>query len=268
MGGPVRNLLCAIATLILCACGEPSRASTGLERGAAGPGALTVLTYNVNFEQPSDATARAIVEADADMVFLQETHPGWERRIRAAIGDRYPHVIFHHAPDEGGMAILSRFPITEQLHRVGVAGVFPSWRVTASTPLGSLDVLHVHLHPPLEDGNLFVGYFTTGDARREELLDLLGDRTPDLVLGDFNEGEGDAVAHLRSLGLREAQRQYPPVERTWTWRTGPTELEGRPDHVFVGPALRAAAVRVMQRGGSDHRPLRVALQPAGADTPP
>ena len=61
---------------------------------------------------------------------------------------------------------------------------------------------------------------------------------------------------------RQAQAAHPPLELTWTWDTGTTELEGRPDHVFVGPAYRPVAVQVMLRGGSDHRPLRVAIERA------
>ena len=59
---------------------------------------------------------------------------------------------------------------------------------------------------------------------------------------------------------RQAQAAWPPLELTWRWDTGTTELVGRPDHVFVAPRLRVAAVQVMQRGGSDHRPLRVAIE--------
>ena len=130
-------------------------------------------------------------------------------------------------------------------------------------PGGSLDVLHVHLHPPLEDGSLVVGYFTTGGRRGAEIRDHLRcfDGPPDLVLGDFNEEAGEAVSHLEALGLRQAQRALGPPERTWTWDTGATELEGRPDHVFFGPGLSLRAVQVMRRGGSDHRPLRAAFVP-------
>lgn len=256
----------ALPTLLVIfalGCGEDPAPPSGTLRGAASSESLWVLTYNVNFERPSDATVRAIEEADADLVFLQETHERWERSIRRRLGDRYPHVIFRHAEGEGGMAVLSRHPIVEEWHRTARGGAFPAWRVTAQTPLGPLDVLHVHLHPPLdEDGGLVVGYFTTSDARTREILHHLSGPRPDLVLGDFNEGEGPAIDQLEALGMRQAQAAFPPLELTWSWDTGTTELVGRPDHVFVGPALRPVAVQVMLRGGSDHRPLRVAVERA------
>ncbi|MBX3271202.1 MAG: endonuclease/exonuclease/phosphatase family protein [Sandaracinaceae bacterium] len=249
--------------LLALGCGEAAASTAGVTRGAPSDRALWVLTYNVNFERPDDATVAAIEEADADLVFLEETHERWEASIRARLGARYPHVTFRHAPAEGGLAILSRYPFAEVRHGLAEGGAFPSWRVTVATPLGALDVLLVHLHPPLdEDGRLVTGYFTTSERRLRELRAHLGARAPDLVLGDFNEGEGPALEHLAALGLRDAQRAWPPVEDTWSWDVGATELVGCPDHVFVGPALAITAVQVMPRGGSDHRPLRVALERA------
>jgi len=256
----------ALCVVLLAGCGEDAVPATGAVRGSAPADALWVMTYNVNFEEPrasgtaADATVSAIEAADADIVFLQETHQAWERRLRAALSERYPHIVFHHAAREGGMAVLSRYPIEEERHGLAPAGEFPAWRLTASTPLGEIEILHVHLHPPLDDGSLLVGYFTTSGARLTELTHHLGSRTPDLVLGDFNEGEGEALEHLASLGMRQAQTAWPPVELTWRWDTGSAELQGRPDHVLVGRALTPSAVQVMRVGGSDHRPLRVALE--------
>ena len=258
----------ASLALALAACGDEAAPVYGATRGAAPDGALWVMTYNVNFEMPSDATVEAIREADADVVVLQETHEDWEARLARGLGDAYPHTLFRHAPAEGGMAILSRYAVEEVAYLPSPAGAFPAWCVSLETPLGALDVLAVHLHPPLdEDGRLLVGYFTTGGTREAELRQHLRcfESTPDLVLGDFNEETGDAVRHLEALGLRQAQVAVGPPERTWTWITGGVELEGRPDHIFFGPALAARAVQVVPRGASDHRPLRAAFVAATAE---
>lgn len=255
-----RALLALAFLSTAAACGEAP--TIGRRRGTPDPDGLWVLTYNVNFERPSESTVEAIASADADLVFLQETHARWERSIRERLGDRYPHIVFHHEPAEGGLAILSRHAFEEVEHGRSPEGAFPTWAVRVSTPLGDLDVLHVHLHPPLdEDGRLITGYFTTGPTRQRELAHHLDafDDPPDLVLGDFNEAEGEAVRNLEALGLREAQAIFPPVERTWTWRTGGTEISGRPDHIFVGGDLRVTAVQVMEEGASDHRPFRARI---------
>lgn len=252
----------ALLCVLVVGCGsDPAPRAPGQLRGSPSDDALWVATYNVNFERPSDVTVAAIAAADADVVFLQETHEAWEQAIDEALD--YPHVEFRHDQAEGGMAILSRYPFEIRRHGRAPQSAFPSTRLVAHTPLGELDVLHVHLHPPLdEDGSLVVGYFTTSTRRYDELVHQLGARTPDLVLGDFNEGEGPAIEHLESLSMAQAQTTLGPPERTWTWDAGATELEGRPDHVFAGRALRVTGVQVLLRGDSDHRPLRVALERA------
>jgi len=259
-GGGASGL--ALLCVLFAGCGsEPPARAPGQLRGAPSDDALWVVTYNVNFERPSEVTVAAIEAAGADLVFLQETHEAWEQAIEELLD--YPHVEFRHDEAEGGMAVLSRVPFEIRRHGRAPQSAFPSTRLVAHTPLGALDVLHVHLHPPLdEDGSLVVGYFTTSTRRYDELVHQLRGRTPDLVLGDFNEGEGPAIEHLESLSMAQAQTTLGPPERTWTWDAGATELEGRPDHVFAGRALRVTGVQVLLRGDSDHRPLRVALEAA------
>jgi endonuclease/exonuclease/phosphatase (EEP) superfamily protein YafD len=223
---------------------------------------LTVLTYNVNFEQYDPATVAAIATADADLVVLQETNARWEAEVRRTLADRYPTIRFEaHEPD-GGMGVLSRFPVTPIAWRPSPVGKFPAWCLAVETPHGPLNVLALHLHPPLdEEGSLLAGYFTTSGARLTELTDHLGcfAGPPDLALGDLNEGEGDAVDLLVARGLSDAAEALPPAVRTWRWDTPIWELEGRPDHVFHGPGWAPAAVDVLELGASDHRPLRVTL---------
>jgi endonuclease/exonuclease/phosphatase (EEP) superfamily protein YafD len=225
-----------------------------------------VLSYNVNFEQVDARTLDALLDADADVALLQEATPEWEAVIRPAAADRYPFVEFRYGPPDGGMAILSRYAVETVAWIPSPANSFPAWCVTFDTPLGRLRTLHVHLHPPLDEGGLMSGYFTTDEERLAEIEHFLQcfDGPPDLAVGDFNEGEGPAVDRVVAAGLRDAAEISPPPARTWAYDTRFGELEGRPDHVFVGPALGVAAVDVREVGGSDHRPLRVTLgRPAG-----
>lgn len=258
MVGAALAALALLVAWVLAVDADPS----GALRGERRDGGLWVLTYNVNFERPSEETVAAIVDADADLVFLQETHEGWRAMLDEALGERYPHALYRHADAEGGLAVLSRYPLLQRAHGRAPGAPFPAWSGTVETPLGELLVLHVHLHPPLdEEGSLLTGYFTTSEARLDELAHHIEslEAPPDLVLGDFNEAEGSAVTHLVELGLREAQAAHPPVERTWTWETSLGEMTGRPDHIFVDRRFDVAAVQMMEQGASDHRPLRVQL---------
>jgi endonuclease/exonuclease/phosphatase (EEP) superfamily protein YafD len=248
----------AALAVVIAACAEPPPPPTAPPEG---PG-LTVLTYNVNFEQFNPATVDAIRAADADIVFLQETTAQWETALRAGLADVYPFIELRHHDPDGGMGVLARVGVVTRAWVPSPVGKFPAWCLTLDTAAGSLDVLHVHLHPPLdENGSLVRGYFTTSDDRLLELQAFLQcfDGPPDLAVGDFNEGEGDAVALIEANGLRDAASAHPPVSPTWRWETGFWTMEGRPDHVFAAPPLHPRSVRVIEAGGSDHRPLLVDL---------
>jgi endonuclease/exonuclease/phosphatase (EEP) superfamily protein YafD len=74
---------------------------------------LSVLTHNVYYD-PTDAepTLRATERADADIVCLQEITSAWEVRLRRRFGATHPFVHVHALEGTGGMATLSRYPIT------------------------------------------------------------------------------------------------------------------------------------------------------------
>lgn len=246
--------------LLLLGCTEPAPAPAPLAPPDAP--AIRVLSYNVNFEQFDLATIDAILDADADVVFLQETTAQWEAALRAGLATAYPFIELRHHDPDGGMGVLSREPFETVAWIPSPVGGFPAWCLALDTAIGPLNALHVHLHPPLdEDGSLLAGYFTTDDERQAEIaayLQCFGG-PPDLAAGDFNEGEGDAIDHVLAAGLRDAASAFPPPTRTWRWDTRFGELEGRPDHVFHADTFAPRRVDVLETGGSDHRPLRVEL---------
>ncbi len=230
---------------------------------ATGP-TLSVLSYNVNFERYDERTVAAITSANADIVLLQETTAVWESAIRASLGTVYPTILFHPHDPDGGQGVLSRFPLQVHARLDSPAGMFPATCLTLDAPGGPLSLVHVHLHPPLEDGSLLRGYFTTSDQRFAEMQAYLGcfDTPPDLVAGDFNEGEGDALDLLVAAGLFDAASAFPPVAETWSWQSDFGLLTGRPDHVYYGPDWVPQRVDVLPGGASDHHPLRVDLRRA------
>jgi endonuclease/exonuclease/phosphatase (EEP) superfamily protein YafD len=243
--------------LLLLACADPPPPAVP----GAGP-ALKVLSYNVNFERFDEATVDAIAEADADVVFLQETTTEWEEAIGERLAERYPTRVFHAWEPDGGMAVLSAGAVEVRERLDSPVGKFPATCLTVETTIGPIDALHVHLHPPLDEGGLLTGYFTTTGKRRTEIEAYAGcfGADPDVILGDFNEEEGDATAFVEGKGFRDAASAVGTPERTWSWQTDWVELTGRPDHVYYGPELTPSAVEVLDGGPSDHRPLLVTLQ--------
>jgi endonuclease/exonuclease/phosphatase (EEP) superfamily protein YafD len=245
-------------------------------RAPAGAATLTLMSYNVNYGLDGDAAGVAAIRAGgADLVVLQETTPAWERVLRGELAAVYPHMAFRHCCGAGGLAILSRHPFVEREYvEPAAGGWFPAWRVVVSAPLGDVQVLAVHLHPPLdENGSIVSGYFPSKRVRRREietfapLLD--GDpQLPALVVGDFNEDEeGLALRFLAGRGLTTVLPGFQPDATTWQWHTSLGPVSSRLDHVVHDPRLVPLDARVMRAGRSDHFPVIATFARADATAP-
>jgi len=149
-------------------------------------------------------------------------------------------------------------------------GWFPGWRLIVTTSFGRVQVLSVHLHPPVSEGGSFVaGYFTTSGVRRAELerfLAHLDPALPTLIVGDFNEKDGQAVRFLAGRGFRSALPEFKPEASTWQWPTSMMTLRDRLDHIAYDPRLEPLSADVLYQGRSDHFPVISVLAPARPPT--
>jgi endonuclease/exonuclease/phosphatase family metal-dependent hydrolase len=225
---------------------------------ASVPRDLKIATYNVNYGRAGHPrTLAAIRGLDADCLFLQETTPAWERALRRELVRSYAHMEFRHwRPGRaGGHGLLARHPIVAEQVLDAPTGWFPAWRVVVATPRGPLQVLAVHLRPFFSVASGFhKSFFATDAVRRLEIATYLGrlDRAlPTVILGDFNETEGQAMAHVRAEGYRQAPA------RTHTWRF--LRWTRTYDHIFHGPGVAVDEVVVVPAGASDHLPLVASL---------
>lgn len=230
---------------------------------------LRIVTYNVNYGLALDPVTRAAIFAhDADVICLQETTPRWEAALRAdpALAD-YPHVQFVHSRGAGGQAILSRHPFLEfDAWRVPPPGWFPAVRIVVDAPDGPVQVLSLHLRPPVSDSGSFVGgWFEVDDVHTAEIthhLARLDAALPTVVLGDFNEDtDGAAMQRLYGWGLTDALSQFDPDAHTWRWDTWVGEITEDLDHVLYSAQFEVLDARVVDAGRSDHLPVVVDLVP-------
>lgn len=222
---------------------------------------LEIATYNVNFGLAGDdATLGAI--PDADVVLLQETSAAWEAQIRAELSERYPHMLFKHCCRAGGLAILSKQPLESIAYiEAPKPGWFPAWIVHAQTPLGKVQLLNVHLRPPVDDrGSWARGYFSTPEIRLAEMQayhESLEEDLPTIIAGDFNEGEGgEVVKFLREGDFETVLTHYAPGADTWRWQTSLGTVSTQLDHiVYDRQSLEPLDARVLEQGRSDHMPI-------------
>ena len=255
----------AFILLLVTAC--PSGCSRrSAEEPKPGSAAVRIMTYNINYGLEGDEnTLEAIRSGGADIVLLQETTDGWEEALRKEFKQDYPHMKFRHCCGAGGLAILSRYELEEKDYIPSPSGWFPAWRMIVDSPLGRLQLLNVHLHPPIsEKGGIVSGYLMTPKVRLQEIESFYGyldTQMPTIVAGDFNEsGKGRAVSLLEEKGFATALPEFQAGKATWRWHTRVGKISMQLDHIMYSEHLTPLSARVIEEGRSDHLPVMAVFE--------
>ncbi len=227
---------------------------------------LKLESFNVEFQHYSDPeTVEAVGSNDADLISLQEVTPEWEVVLRERYADTYPHMLFQSAPNSGGLAVLSRFPITDQGFHPGPNGWHPAWHVSVSTPQGTMQLLNIHLRSPLTGRDNSVEAFLQTGADHLQSITQFSDGClqglPTIVMGDFNEGvDGEAVRFLEDQGFSNALPLFHPGQGTWRHRSLGGQLNSTFDHILFNDAFAPLNAWVTVSGNSDHLPVVAHLE--------
>lgn len=258
----------------------PSQDEIRAKPGSAPSGpVLRLATYNIHADDPGHAdTLAAIAELDVDVVLLQEVSRAWREHLREAVADDFPHVGFWpHRQRWGGLAVLSRHPFDQVKLVSPGAGPFPAWTAVLHTPLGAIQLVNVHLFPPIRlhrrlgwlrayresqaihvkeiaeiHRSLPIGPRARSARRPAETDAALDPELPCIIAGDFNEDvHGAAIAWLGERGFAPTIDEFTP---TWRWQTRGGEVTWQLDHI-LHRGLRRIDSRVVQAGGSDHLPV-------------
>jgi len=273
------RVLVSIFGITFAACSSPGPSSiwTGSAPIAAppqvgSPGAvrLRVMTYNVNFGLRGDqAGIDAVASVSPDLVLFQETTEEWSTALIDGLAKRFPHHRFEGTRNHwiaGGMGVMSRWPITQLDTLVDGGGPFFAHRVVIEAPGGPLQILNLHLRPPMsETGSWVVGYFSTRQDREREAkahVARLDPALPTLVVGDFNEeDEGMAIAVFRGHGFANVLPKFQPNAETWQWPiSGGVTLKFRLDHILHDQHFRPLNAAIVDAGRSDHAPVWADLE--------
>jgi endonuclease/exonuclease/phosphatase (EEP) superfamily protein YafD len=249
--GWVSAALCAAlhgAAVIAVLWGRPT-----LEAPPAQAQTLKVLTANVLGTNPDMGPLIALIAVERpDLVGVQEVRQTAANALGALID--YPHRVIVPQPDNFGIGLLSRAPLSDvQIHHwEGFVSV--SAYVMPDGPW----VLVTHPPPPMSA--------EAAEARDRVLTAVAAEAAaqaaaakPVVVLGDFNQTPWGAgfSGWLQGAGLREAR---PRWRFSPTWPSGSTLWAGIPiDHVLIGPSWRLSGFEVGPDIGSDHRPVIVTL---------
>jgi endonuclease/exonuclease/phosphatase (EEP) superfamily protein YafD len=252
--------LCLLLALLLSA---PGDRSVRHSKTSSLP-SFRLLTYNVDWNSPRpDLAVEVIRNSGADIVCLQETTPRLEWLLRIKLARAYPFAAFRDSKTRtgGGCAFLSKVATREIVFIPSESGWFAGWIMAFETSTGPVQVLNLHLRPPVgDDGkwNSIVDYFSTSKDRLREVERFFAKCQPGLpilVAGDFNDGDGSLPVDWLSNRLTNALSQFDKKTPTWRGRLGNTTLNLRLDHVFYSSQLRCRSARVIRAGVSDHFPV-------------
>ncbi|MFC4011703.1 endonuclease/exonuclease/phosphatase family protein [Nonomuraea purpurea] len=207
---------------------------------------LTVLQHNVNDENPDpEGTARALTQAGADLIALEELMPDALPVYEAALAPGYPHRTV-----VGTVGLWSRYPLADSrpvdIRPVEVTGDWSrGLRSTVRTPSGDVAVYVAHL--PSVRIRLPDGF---GTGWRDESAAALGaaisaeelDRI--VLLGDFN-------STLDDRGLAPVTSRMTPAEEGFGFSWPAAFPVARIDHVMTRAAT-PVATWTLPATGSDH----------------
>jgi len=217
----------------------------------ASGGDLTIVSHNVNDENPEPAgTARALAASGAQVIALEELKKSEVPKYEDVLAAGYPH----HSV-QGTVGIWSTFPLRDT-EPVAIMPWTRALRTTVETPKGPVAVFVAHL--PSVRVRLDSGFTANG---RDEAIDRLaaalaaepGPRT--VLVGDFNGTADDRALAPITTRLRSAQDEAGDGFG-FSWPAGLPLA--RIDQVFVA-GVRPVAAWTLPATGSDHRPVAAAL---------
>lgn len=212
---------------------------------------LRVMSANVLMvNRDTEGISREILEANPDLLLVQELSPTWEARFQRDDFIRLlPNRYAISRTDSFGIGIYSRAPL--QVDERDLFGL-PALRAEVAIRDRTLTVLAVHTLPPrtrqyAEHWNQMMQ--TVSDWVRAE-------NGPLLLAGDLNATRDTLwYRRLLALGLRGAHEECGRGFAT-TWPNGLFPFPPiRLDHFLVSNAVDVLAVREGQGQGSDHRPI-------------
>jgi endonuclease/exonuclease/phosphatase (EEP) superfamily protein YafD len=229
---------------------------------AAAPGASRVTIAEANVWYRNDRPVElveALLAADADLLAIAEYSPAVEEAFVAAGGrDRYPYGVSRAPGDRDGMALFSRFPLTE--HEFGRLAASPV--IDAVIDADGVEVRVVVVHPlPGTSRAALEAWNDDLAALGRRIADDAGDGgRPAVVVGDLNATRWHpAMRDLLRGGWSDAHEM---LGRGWS-RSWPTDRRFpalvRIDHALVNDRVVPLAVGDVGLPGSDHAGFLVEL---------
>ncbi|MCC6796146.1 MAG: endonuclease/exonuclease/phosphatase family protein [Candidatus Hydrogenedentes bacterium] len=210
-----------------------------------------VMSANLQWDSKDPERVYKIINQEApDILALQEVTPSRLPELER-LRDNYPYWTHYAEASVLGVALLSKFPITEEKRRWITKGVYPTVIATLDINGTPLHIAITHTVPPFSSD-----WVKERDAQlttlQKELIGIPGNR---LVVGDLNATMWTPSYRdfVHAAGLQNARKGHGVVP-TYKFRGIPMVPI---DHILTRGNVVVQDCRAGPEMGSDHRPLIV-----------
>lgn len=213
-------------------------------RSAATAAPLRLMSANLLARNESHAEIVATVRTEApDVVVFLEYTPRWAEALDV-LSDDYPYRVSLSRRDWTGIALMSRYPLTNG--QAFDLGPVPAVDAHVAAPGGPIRVLGVHLMPPMSDAA-----WRRRNAQLDALAALGAGREATVVAGDFNLTPYSPffTGFLERAALGDA---FAGRGLEISWPSSAPWLGIKIDHMLISEHLTVAAPRRVRLPGSDH----------------
>jgi endonuclease/exonuclease/phosphatase (EEP) superfamily protein YafD len=175
----------SVAALVLCGINVPPVGEVLQLSNAASASdyatPLVLVSVNLNSQNKDVSAVLDFTRTEQpDVLVLQEFTFRWAADL-AALENEFPHHFQRPQEDSFGLAVYSRWPLTDT-QAIALGDSTPALNTTVAAPQGLLQVIAVHLRPPMTGP-----WAAERAAQFRHLAGLVAvSQLPLAVLGDFN----------------------------------------------------------------------------------
>ncbi|MEL6182394.1 MAG: endonuclease/exonuclease/phosphatase family protein [Myxococcota bacterium] len=236
-----------------------------------------VLTANLrNIPNRPDDTMRALRDAQADLLVIQEVTPAWASLLEQHFTSTHPHRLYWpHSGGTHGFALLSKWPLTnhELLYAAGRKLPFAQASLLTLPHGRVVHLINVHFLSPSgplrnERHRLYSALKGNAAVRKRQweqvqaYIDAHPKSCPSLIVGDLNTLEFEPL-HRQVTQTHVDVFRHLNWTPGWTWPVNRTDLPwlvARIDYILASPEIAVDHARVVETGGSDHHMVRAVVQ--------
>lgn len=223
----------------------------------------TVTVFHANLwggkNRNYNKTIDLLMQRKPDLIGLSEVTPRWGFELKKGLLKDYP---YHIVEDRfGGVAIFSRYPITESKIEYFDAQARKRPRIVAQLDVKGRPLTCVLVHPLIPLGPYFKYRNSEFAELATEVSQISGDK---ILIGDLNCSPWSSYfSDLASQsGLKDSERGFGP-QATWPTFALRPFLPALPlipiDHCLTSESVVTLKRRVGPYIGSDHLPFQVTL---------